>query len=162
MAIVAPAKRFGSIKESPETTKAKIATAPDIANIVPIRTSLANCVAAINPTTNDDNKPTIAIPFTKFLAGIKPKIPANIPINITITVNGTIHDVDGSVYMESTANAASFVFTNSDYILSTSAIDVYVDTWGDNPDTVAVDGTAHTCTVTFGAAKTRQVRIYIK
>lgn len=80
----------------------------------------------------------------------------------TITVNGTIHDVDGSVYMESTANAASFVFTNSDYILSTSAIDVYVDTWGDAPDTVAVDGTAHTCTVTFGAAKTRQVRIYIK
>lgn len=80
----------------------------------------------------------------------------------TITVNGTIHDVDGSVYMESTANAASFVFTNSDYILSTSAIDVYVDTWGDAPDTVAVDGTVHTCTVTFGVAKTRTVRIYIK
>ena len=80
----------------------------------------------------------------------------------TITVNGTIHDVDGSVYMESTASAASFVFTNSDYILSTSAIDVYTDTWGDNPDNVVVDGSLHTCTVTFGAAQSRTVRIYIK
>ena len=80
----------------------------------------------------------------------------------TITINSVAHDVDGSAYMESTDNSASFVFTNSDYILSTSAIDVYTDTWGDNPSNVVVDGTLHTCTVTFSAAQSRTVRIYIK
>ena len=80
----------------------------------------------------------------------------------TITINSVAYDIDGSAFMESTANLASFVFTNSDYILSTSAIDVYTDTWGDNPSNVVVDGTLHTCTVTFSAAQTRTVRIYIK
>ena len=79
-----------------------------------------------------------------------------------IEVSGTYYDVDGSVYMESTANSASFVFTNSTYILSTSAIDVFTDTWGDNPSSVVVDGSLHTCTVTFSAAASRTVRIYIK
>ena len=80
----------------------------------------------------------------------------------TITINSTAYDIDGSVYMEGTANSSSFVFTNSTYILSTSAIDVYTDTWGDNPTSVTVDGSAHTCTVTFDAAKSRTVRIYMK
>ena len=80
----------------------------------------------------------------------------------TITLGSTTTDVDGSVYMESTANSASFVFTNSDYILSTSKIDVYSDTWGDNPTSVVVDGSLHTCTVTFSSAKSRTVGIYIK
>ena len=80
----------------------------------------------------------------------------------TITINSVAYDIDGSVYMESTANSASFVFTNNDYILSTSAIDVYTDTWGDNPSTVVVDGSLHTCTVTFASAASRTVRIYIK
>lgn len=79
-----------------------------------------------------------------------------------ITVNSTSTDIDGTKYMESTANSASFVFTNSTHILSTSAISVYTDTWGDNPSNVAVDGSNHTCTVTFGAAKSRTVRIYIR
>ena len=34
----------------------------------------------------------------------------------TITINSTAYDVDGSVYMEDTQNAASFVFTNSTYM----------------------------------------------
>ena len=80
----------------------------------------------------------------------------------TITLNNVAYDIDGSVYMEDTANSASFVFTNSTYILSTSAIDVYTDTWGDNPTSVVVDGSLHTCTVTFSAAASRTVRIYIK
>ena len=79
-----------------------------------------------------------------------------------VAVGETYYDVDGSVYMESTANSASFVFTNSTYIFSTKAIDVYTDTWGDNPSSVVVDGSLHTCTVTFSAAASRTVRIYIK
>lgn len=79
-----------------------------------------------------------------------------------ITVNSTSTDIDGTKYMESTANSASFVFTNSTHILSTSAISVYTDTWGDNPSNVAVDGSNHTCTVTFSAAASRTVRIYIR
>ena len=78
-----------------------------------------------------------------------------------ITVNSTSYDVDGSVYMESTANSASFAFTNA-AILATSAIDVYTDTWGDNPSDVEVVSGGGTCNVTFSAAQTRTVRIYIK
>jgi len=77
-----------------------------------------------------------------------------------ITINGTAYDVDGSMYMEGTANSASFAFTNAS-ILTTSAIDVWTDTWGDNPSNVEVPS-AGTCNVTFSAAKTRTVRIYIK
>lgn len=77
-----------------------------------------------------------------------------------ITVSGTSYDVDGSMYMEATANSASFAFTNA-AILTTSVIDVYVDTWGDNPTNVEIPS-AGTCNVTFSAAKSRTVRIYIK
>lgn len=80
----------------------------------------------------------------------------------TITINSTAYDVDGSVYMEATQNASSFVFTNSTYIQSTSVIEPYTDTWGDVPNNVTVDGITHSCTVTFSAAQTRTVRIYIK
>lgn len=78
----------------------------------------------------------------------------------TITINSIAHDVDGSVYMEETANSASFSFSNA-AILTTSAIDVYTDTWGDNPSEVKVP-TNGTCNVTFSEAKSRTVRIYIK
>lgn len=78
----------------------------------------------------------------------------------TITINNTPTEIDGSVYMESTANSASFSFTNA-AILTTSAIDVWTDIWGDNPSNVEVPS-AGTCNVTFSAAQTRTVRIYIK
>lgn len=72
------------------------------------------------------------------------------------------YEVNGSKYMETTANSTSYVFTNTSHIFSTSAIDVYSDTWGDNPSNVVVDGSNHTCTVTFASAASRTVRIYIK
>ena len=80
----------------------------------------------------------------------------------TITVDGTSVDVDGSVYMEATANSSTFIFTNSTYLISTAAVDVYTDTWGDNPSNVVCDDSLHTCTVTFASAQSRTVRIYIK
>lgn len=79
-----------------------------------------------------------------------------------VQIDNVQTDIDGTAYMENTANSASFVFTNSSYISSNSAIDVYTDTWGDNPSNVVVDGANHTCTVTFSAAQSRTVRIYIK
>ena len=62
--------------------------------------------------------------------------------------------------MEYTANSATFTFTNA-AILTTSAIDVYTDTWGDNPSDVSVPSNG-TCVVTFSSAQTRTVRIYIR
>ena len=76
-----------------------------------------------------------------------------------VTVNGSATDIDGTKYMQSTANSATFTFTNA-AITADSAIDVYTDTWGDNPSAVTVS--AGSCTVTFGSAQTRTVRIYIK
>ena len=77
-----------------------------------------------------------------------------------IKINSTYYDVDGSVYMESAGvSGTSYVFTNA-AILATSAIDVYTDTWGDNPSNVT--SSAGSVTVTFAAAQTRTVRIYIK
>ena len=79
-----------------------------------------------------------------------------------VTVNGLAVDIDGTKYMESTANSASFVFSNAS-ITATSAIDVYSDTWGDNPSASGgVVASAGSCTVTFDSAQTRTVRIYIK
>lgn len=79
-----------------------------------------------------------------------------------VTVNGVAVDIDGTKYMESTANSASFVFSNA-AITATSAIDVYTDTWGDNPSASGgVVASAGSCTVTFDTAQTRTVRIYIK
>lgn len=79
-----------------------------------------------------------------------------------VTVNGVSVDIAGTKYMESTANSASFVFSNA-AITATSAIDVYTDTWGDNPSASGgVVASAGTCTVTFDSAQTRTVRIYIK
>lgn len=88
----------------------------------------------------------------------------------TITVAGTAKDIDGTVYMQGTATLSTttdtvFTFTNSTYILSSSAIDVYCSIWGFNPSNVVVDGTAHTCTVTFpvySSAVSLDCRIYIK
>lgn len=80
---------------------------------------------------------------------------------IVVGKNGSITttDIEGSIYIEKTQNSASFVFSNS-LITASSAIDVYTDTWGDNPSNVTTS--SGTCTVTFSSAQTRTVRIYIK
>lgn len=78
-----------------------------------------------------------------------------------ITIDNVSYDVDGSAYMEATANSASFAFTNA-AILETSKIDVYSDTWGDNPSNVEVVSGGGTCNVTFSDAKTRTVGIEIR
>lgn len=79
-----------------------------------------------------------------------------------VTVNGVSVDIDGTKYMEQTANSATFTFTNA-AITADSAIDVYTDTWGDNPSASGgVVASAGSCTVTFDSAQTRTVRIYIK
>lgn len=56
------------------------------------------------------------------------------------------------------ANLTSYSFTNS-VIDTDSMIDVYTDTYGDNPSDVTINN--HTCTVTFSTQKTRQVAIVI-
>ncbi len=76
-----------------------------------------------------------------------------------LNINGTKTNISGSVYMEYTASASTFTFTNS-AITASSAIDVYTDTWGDDPSDVTSD--SGSCTVTFGESKSRTVRIYIK
>ena len=76
-----------------------------------------------------------------------------------ITINSTAHDIDGTKYMEQTANSASFTFTNA-AITANSVIDVYTDTWGDNP--TSVSASSGSCSVTFSAAQSRTVRIYIR
>ena len=79
-----------------------------------------------------------------------------------ITVNNVITDIDGTKYMEQTANSATFTFTNA-AITADSAIDVYTDTWGDNPSASnGVVASAGSCVVTFDAAQSRTVRIYIR
>ena len=76
-----------------------------------------------------------------------------------VTINSTATNIDGTVYMEYTATAATFTFTNA-AITANSAIDVYTDTWGDNPSGVTVS--AGTCSVSFSASQARTVRIYIR
>ena len=77
-----------------------------------------------------------------------------------IGVDGVYTAIDGTKYMEiANTSSTTYTFSNSD-ITASSAIDVYTDTWGDNPS--AVTSTAGSCTVTFAAAQTRTVRIYIK
>ena len=77
-----------------------------------------------------------------------------------VNINGTANEINGTKYMEITnTSGSSYTFTNT-AITTTSAIDVYTDTWGDNPSSVTVS--SGTCTVTFSASQTRSVRIYIK
>lgn len=77
-----------------------------------------------------------------------------------ISVNGVATDIDGSKYMEiASTSSTTYTFTNA-AITSTSAIDVYTDTWGDSPSSVTAS--SGSCTVTFSEAQTRTVRIYIK
>ena len=76
-----------------------------------------------------------------------------------VTINSTATNIDGTVYMEYTATASTFTFTNA-AITANSAIDVYTDTWGDNPSGVTVS--AGTCAVSFSASASRTVRIYIR
>ena len=77
-----------------------------------------------------------------------------------IGVDAVFTAIDGTKYMEiANTSSTTYTFTHSD-ITASSAIDVYTDTWGDNPS--AVVSTTGSCTVTFSAAQTRTVRIYIK
>lgn len=77
-----------------------------------------------------------------------------------IGVDAVFTAIDGTKYMEiANTSSTTYTFTHSD-ITASSAIDVYTDTWGDNPS--AVTSTTGSCTVTFSAAQTRTVRIYIK
>ena len=77
-----------------------------------------------------------------------------------IGVDGVYTAIDGTKYMEiANTSSTTYTFNNLD-ITASSAIDVYTDTWGDNPS--AVTSTTGSCTVTFVAAQTRTVRIYIK
>lgn len=70
------------------------------------------------------------------------------------------YEINGSKYMEITnTSATNYVFSNS-AITSDSTIDVYTNTWGDNPSNVVA--TNGSCTVTFANATTRNVRIYLK
>lgn len=76
-----------------------------------------------------------------------------------LNISGTKTNIYGSAYMEYTASASTFTFTNS-AITTSSAIDVYTDTWGDNPSSVTV--ASGSCTVSFSTSKSRTVRIYIR
>ena len=77
-----------------------------------------------------------------------------------LTINSSATDIDGTKYMEiASTSSTTYTFTNA-AITSTSAIDVYTDTWGDSPSSVTAS--SGSCTVTFGGAQTRTVRIYIK
>ena len=77
-----------------------------------------------------------------------------------LTINSSATDIDGTKYMEiASTSSTTYTFTNA-AITSTSAIDVYTDTWGDNPSSVTAS--SGSCTVTFSVAQTRTVRIYIK
>ena len=77
-----------------------------------------------------------------------------------VGINGVYTTIKGTMYMLiSNTSSASYVFTNSN-ITADSSIDVYTDTYGDNPSSVSVSG--NTCTVTFSEAKTRSVKIYIQ
>lgn len=78
----------------------------------------------------------------------------------SVTINGTANEIDGTKYMEITnTSGSSFTFTNA-AITASSVIDVYTDTWGDNPSSVTVS--SGSCVVAFGASQTRSVRIYIR
>ena len=77
-----------------------------------------------------------------------------------VGINGSNTAIKGTMYMLiSNTSSTSYAFTNSN-ITTSSSIDVYTDTYGDNPSNVTISG--NTCTVTFSAAKTRSVKIYIR
>ena len=77
-----------------------------------------------------------------------------------VGINGTYTAVKGTMYMQiNNTSSTSYAFTNSN-ITTSSTIDVYTDTFGDSPSNVSISN--NTCTVTFSAAKTRSVKIYIK
>ena len=118
-----------------------------------------NTTDPLNPVWKNVNKPTIpsvSVDHTGTASTTAVR-------KERITINSVDYDIDGSVYMEDSDSGTktTFNFTNA-AITSTSVIDVYTDTWGDNPSSVTVDGSTNKCTVTFSAAATRTVRIYIK
>lgn len=77
-----------------------------------------------------------------------------------VGLGGVYTTVKGTMYMLiSNTSSTAYAFTNSN-ITANSTIDVYTDTYGDNPSDVSI--TNNTCTVTFSAAQTRSVKIYIK
>lgn len=83
-------------------------------------------------------------------------------------VSTSYYEADGSYHgtyiylmyvMKQTDNATSYVFTDSTYIKNDILVDVYSSIYGESPTNVVVDGTAHTVTVTFAEAKSREVAI---
>ena len=90
--------------------------------------------------------------------------------SLVVTGNAAVNTpIDGTVYMEYTQNiivgATDYVFTNTSFINTNSIIDVYTSEWGVVPSSVVIDGTNHTCTVTFVssvAVNNLTCRIYIK
>lgn len=74
----------------------------------------------------------------------------------------TTYRISGTTYMEiANTSSTTYVFTNTVFSVGCD-IDIYTDTWGDNPSNVSVNQTNNTCTVTFDEAKTRTVRLYYK
>lgn len=147
--------------------------------------AIGSAVQSVNNTTPDENgNVTLSIPAAQVnsdwnsSSGVseilnKPTIPtvsvagsgtasSTVTHQQQITINSVATDIDGTVYMENTANASTFTFTNA-VITSNSVIDgPYTDTYGDTPSNVVVDGSNNTCTVTFNVAQSRTVRIYIR
>ena len=69
--------------------------------------------------------------------------------------------IESDFYLEiSNTSSTTYTFTN-DVITANSVITPYDDTSGEGAK-IAINGTNHTCTITYPTAKTRTVRIYIK
>ena len=78
---------------------------------------------------------------------------------ITIAADGTLSSVSGGgKYLEQTGSNTTYSFTDN-AIDSTSRIDPYTDTFGDNPSNITIS--SHTCTLTFEDAQSRTVGILI-
>lgn len=136
------------------------------------RPSLAT-VATTGSYTDLTNKPSLATVATSGSyndLSNKPSIPtvsiagdgtasSSATHSQKITIDSTPTTIDGTTYMEYTASASTFTFTNA-AITANSVIDVYTDTWGDNPSGVTVS--AGSCSVAFSASQSRTVRIYIR
>ena len=136
------------------------------------RPSLAT-VATTGSYTDLTNKPTLATVATSGSYNDLSNTPTIPSVSIAtegtasssatsaqkINISGTKTAIDGSVYMEYTASASTFTFTNT-AITVNSVIDVYTNTWGDNPSSVTVS--SNSCSVAFSASSSRTVRIYIR
>lgn len=83
---------------------------------------------------------------------------------LSVTKNGTTTytTLSGIRYIEQgPINTSSFVFNDSE-LDDNAVIEVFTDTWSDNPTSVTVNASNHTCTVVFASSKIRTVGINIK